>query len=931
MRHDVCDEMWFYAIEGSDVGVWDWNAVTGEVYFSPRWKSMLGYDEADIASHVDEWSSRIHPDDKEMVTLQLERYISGEADQYRSEHRLRCKDGSWKWILDRGKIVSRTEGGTPLRIVGTHTDISSLRDAEQARYQEARHVRIVSDVIRLANTCHDMHRFGAAVFDILFRNFCFEAGGIYLVNDDDATADLLLARNLPEDFLARVGHIDIADPAYRPVFVDRQIIVRELPPERAASSKLRIVTSIPIILRDKVIGALNAGTSLDIAPSQRDRTILLALGAELGNAFAALRSETALAAAYRNLETLFNTIDDFVFIVAPDTSLIEVNDTVIRRLGYTHEELTGMPVRLLHVPERRDEASSIIAAMLEGTRTHCPVPLIAKSGEIIEVETKVRHGIWNGRAVIYGVSRDITERNRMEQTVNRGRAKLAAMIDNLPFLAWQKDRDGHFEAVNELFAASCGHSIEDIIGRTDFDVWPHELAQKYVDDDQNVIRSGGRKFVEEKIQDKGRIRWFETYKTPIFDAAGTVIGTVGIARDISERKEFEEELNRAKDAAESANRAKSTFLANMSHELRTPMTAINGISQVLVSRDGDNLTERQREGLSLIHESGERLLGLINDLLDLSKVEAGRMTLQTETIRIDEFIASLRTFASTVTDADAVRVITEVAGDIPQCVVSDRNKLSQILINLIGNAAKFTEQGEIRVTVGMHESGLSFTVADTGIGIAPEHLDHIFEPFTQVDCSLSRRFKGTGLGLALTRKYAEFLGGSISITSAPGKGTAITVTIPLNACTEEQRPLQTVRSAAMHQGTGHISLIIAEDDPILRETFRFLLEGYYQLRFAASGAEALAELEKAPPDAVLTDIMMPEMDGTELLSRIRERYGSLPVIAVTARALHEEIDELRQKGFDGVITKPVRVDELNAEIGRLTGHNKPHHDRLITR
>ncbi len=134
MRHDVCDEMWFYAIEGSDVGVWDWNAVTGEVYFSPRWKSMLGYDEADIASHVDEWSSRIHPDDKEMVQLQLERYIAGEADQYRSEHRLRCKDGGWKWILDRGKIVSRTEGGTPLRIVGTHTDISTLRDAEQARY-----------------------------------------------------------------------------------------------------------------------------------------------------------------------------------------------------------------------------------------------------------------------------------------------------------------------------------------------------------------------------------------------------------------------------------------------------------------------------------------------------------------------------------------------------------------------------------------------------------------------------------------------------------------------------------------------------------------------------------------------------------------------------------------------------------------------------
>jgi signal transduction histidine kinase/CheY-like chemotaxis protein len=387
------------------------------------------------------------------------------------------------------------------------------------------------------------------------------------------------------------------------------------------------------------------------------------------------------------------------------------------------------------------------------------------------------------------------------------------------------------------------------------------------------------------------------------------------------------ELTEARNAAETANRAKSRFLANMSHEIRTPMNAILGYAQ-LMQRD-PRLSEEQRRNLDVINRSGEHLLSLINDVLDMSRIEAGRIGLQSSTIDLSGLLVDLEAMFRLRTEEKDLTLDLTIDKGVPRCVVADEGKLRQVLVNLLGNAAKFTEEGGVTLRTTTQTEGqasgagplLHIEVTDSGVGIQPQVLEQIFLPFEQT--GEEHMVEGTGLGLAISREYARLMGGDITVRSEVGQGSSFLLTLPLQPgdeaeiASEPRAPI-----VGLAPGQGEIRVLVADDRQTNRDVARMMLEPLgFSVREARDGAEAVREYEAWMPQIVLMDIVMPVMGGIESARRIRQVAGerAVAVIAVTASALEEEVEEILSQGADAVVRKPYREAELLGQIARLGG------------
>ncbi len=365
----------------------------------------------------------------------------------------------------------------------------------------------------------------------------------------------------------------------------------------------------------------------------------------------------------------------------------------------------------------------------------------------------------------------------------------------------------------------------------------------------------------------------------------------------------------AKKSAEKANRAKSEFLATMSHELRTPMTVIMGSLEFL--QESASAPE-QRQLLELSSASAERLLGLIDDLLDISRIEAGKIKIEERSFALRECIRQAMEIFSSQVREKGLRLGWQVEERVPDRVKGDPDRLSQILINLVGNAVKFTEQGEIRLSVAEAGENVVFTVRDTGIGIPADDLGKLFHPFTQIDSSLTRRYSGSGLGLAISRELVELMGGSIGVESREGEGSAFTFAIPLRAA---QAEMEKSREAAALQSPKPMRILLAEDEPSVRELVRMTLKGKgVEVATAENGRQAVDRWREEDFDLILMDLQMPDMDGLEATRMIRnlerEREERTCIFALTAHARQEDREKCLSIGMDGFLAKPLRLEKL---------------------
>jgi PAS domain S-box-containing protein len=522
---------------------------------------------------------------------------------------------------------------------------------------------------------------------------------------------------------------------------------------------------------------------------------------------------------------------------------------------------------------------------------------------------------------------NITDRKRMEIALHESEATFRSLASSAPVGIYQTDSQGNCVYVNNKWCEISGLTFEEAMGPG----WAHALHPEDRDKvfaEWNAAVSVQRLFLSNyrfKLP-SGAERWVSGIASPLYSDSHELSGYIGSISDISESKQYEELLLKAKSVAESANTAKSNFLANMSHEIRTPMNGVLGMTQLLEMTE---LTAEQFSYTTALKTSGKSLLSLINDILDLSKIEAGKMNIELSEFSFQRCINDIIQTQQSITYTKGLTLDAELSEDIPAILVGDQQRIKQVLLNLMGNAIKFTQQGMIAISakvIEKHESSVlvEIAVSDSGIGISSDVFNKIFEPFEQVDGSITRNFGGTGLGLAISRRLVELMGGSITVESTPGVGSRFVVTLPFTYISAPAIAAVTKATTA-HVWTGPPMRILLVDDTPINITLGVSLCSKlgFDVTAVDNGLECMESMKQGHYDLVLMDIKMPIMSGDEVIRKIRMNEQNTdihqPVIALTAYALHGDKDRFLEEGFDGYVSKPLETIELLCEINRVMG------------
>lgn len=516
---------------------------------------------------------------------------------------------------------------------------------------------------------------------------------------------------------------------------------------------------------------------------------------------------------------------------------------------------------------------------------------------------------------------DITEQQAAAEALKERDLRQKAILDNIPDVAWLKDRKLRLVAVNRRFCTLMQRTEHALLGRTIMDFWPAEFSGPCAETDRLVLREGRPLWQEERIPSSSSEEiWHETFRTPIYGTSGEIIGIAGIGRDITEKRKTARELLLAKQRAEEANKTKSEFLANMSHEIRTPLNGILGMLQLMTSTP---MTEEQSTYIRTAITSSRRLSRLLADILDISKIEAGQMEIIREPFAIRELQEALQDIFQLTANRTGVPLRVRIAEDVPPYLMGDEARLRQIIFNLVGNAFKFTTRGSVSVDIDClrkttEHCRLLITVTDTGAGIPGSMQDKIFDSFTQVEGSASRSHGGVGLGLAIVRRLIHLMNANLAISSAPGEGTEICISLPLDIARHYEQRAEGAK--AVQTSSNPLRFLVAEDDQINQLAITRLLEKKgHRVHCVANGLTLLEEVKSGAYDMVLMDVQMPGMDGIEATRHIRllpefERVRTIPIIALTACAMSGDRERFLRSGMDGYIPKPVDWNMLSHVI-----------------
>ena len=639
--------------------------------------------------------------------------------------------------------------------------------------------------------------------------------------------------------------------------------------------------------------------------------------------YAVARDITERKQAEAYYRDLYENAPDMMAVVdLVSSNILECNQTLADVIGRSKEEIVGNSFLELYASESIDAAQQTSQSFIEtGEVIRQERTLRRADGSTIDVllqATPMRDAA--GKIVASRSTwRDVTKQKEAERALASQEALYRTLIEAAPQVIWVADADGQVALLNKAWHEFSGRTDEESLGTR----WAEAL---HPEDLPDVLAKWERAYThgetysgECRFQAKdGSYETFIFIGTPVRDDSGKIINWVGINTNIADRVQAEIALQEAKDAAEYANRAKSEFLATMSHELRTPLNAIIGFSEILRDEILGAINDEQKELILDVHTSGNHLLSMINDILDLSKIEAGKMDLQLETFSIKEAVTEVNTIVNALANRKQIQLSLELNQDV--WIEADKIKFKQILYNLLSNAVKFTdERGKITTKFEVSGSALLGSVTDTGVGISAQDRAKLFQPFTQLDASSTRAHSGTGLGLALTNRLIQLHGGKIWVDSAIDEGSTFSFTFPLHQ--QEQQVEVAVPDASTSETTdvsgNNRTILVAEDNEQAAQLLGiYLTEAGYQVEYATDGEEAIAKAAEIHPFAITLDILLPKKDGWQVLREMKTK-PNLQLIPVIIVSVTEERQLAFGLGAVDHLVKPIDKETLLASLQSL--------------
>ncbi|MDP3614249.1 MAG: PAS-domain containing protein, partial [Rubrivivax sp.] len=874
-------------IEGTNVGTWEWNLETDALLFNERWALIIGHTLAELGkTTMSTWRGRAHPEDTANTDALLKQHFRGELPALECENRVRHRDGHWVWVLTRGKVFSRAADGRPRWMAGTHMDISQRKQAEAA--------------LRASQG---------------FLDRTGRIGGVGGWAFDIATQTIQWSDQTCRIHDVAPGHQPTLTEAIGYYAAEAQPIMAQAV-QHAIDSGEGFDLELPIVTATGRAIWVRAVGEVEFVQGQAVRLV---------GAFQDISARRVMEQALRrNAELVTSVIENLpcgLSVFDGELNLVAANGEFRRLLDFPATLFETQPTRFEDIirfnAARGEYGAENIEATVQAILARARAPSVAHQFERVRPDgtpLEVRGGPMPGGGFVTTYT-DVSARKRAEAEVERSAQLLRGALSAIDEAFVLFDPDDRLVFCNDkyrqIYPAVAhlmvpGTPFEDIIragaengdyaeavGRVD--AWMAECLAAH--------RAGNRTLVQ-KLSSGRTLRIVER-KMP--DGH-----TVGFRIDITE-------LTQTTEAAQKASVAKSQFLANMSHEIRTPMNAILGMLALLRKTE---LSARQADYAVKTEGAARSLLGLLNDILDFSKVEAGKMTLDAHPFRIDQLLRDLSVIVSASVGAKPVEVLFDVDPALPRQLVGDAMRLQQVLLNLTGNAIKFTARGEVVLSIRVLKQdavsvNMEIAVRDTGIGIAPENQARIFSGFTQAEASTTRRFGGTGLGLAISQRMVTMMGGELQLDSALGRGSrfhfAITLPVVSDATAAADTPRR-VRAAPLRA-------LVVDDNPTAREVLQRMGDSLgWTINVADSGQAALDQLQAQAAlgivfDAIFVDWQMPGLDGWATSQRIRALCGAgkTPVIVmVTAhgREMLAQRSEADQALLDGFLVKPVTPSML---------------------
>lgn len=676
------------------------------------------------------------------------------------------------------------------------------------------------------------------------------------------------------------------------------------------------------------------------------------------------RVENSAKDSETRLKDVFDNLPMLTVCLEPNGAISYCNDYLLQITGYRRHELIGKNWFDLFIAEPEPLKQVFNQMVTKGEIVHhYQNSILTKSGVVRMVawSNTLNHDNSGAISGVTSIGSDITAQHAAEQALEQSQRILRSLVDGNPESLYLVDRNATVLIANSTFARRLNKGLSQVTGSSLDELFNPDVAQRRRARIEEVF-SSGRPLIFNDAQDLWQ---FEHHLNPVSTLDGGVESVSILTIDVTDRLRNEEnlqqanqllkqnnealeqrvaertseltrlneELARARDTAEGASRSKSEFLANMSHEIRTPMNAILGLVHLALQTD---LSHKQREYLDTVSNSAQSLLGIINDILDVSKIEAGRLQIEKTNFSLEGVVTRTLALLSIKAREKGINLEQQVDTSIPDALVGDPLRLEQVLVNLLGNAVKFTDSGTVTLQIrrgteprdsDSDEITLEISITDTGAGMDEQTLGRLFKPFSQGDTSTTRTHGGTGLGLTICRHLVEMMGGTITVTSSPGQGSCFTFSAVFGiGTTIAHRKTGSGRSALVqrYRSLQGLHLLVTEDHPINRQIAREILEAVgVQVETANNGREAVAAMQDHGDriDLILMDIQMPIMDGYEATREIRRRYSRnrLPIIAMTAHALTEERERCLSSGMNEHLAKPIAVEKLYELLARLTG------------